>query len=346
MALSDITVEGVLSAIEEHDRLGQAAFFAKHGFEAATKFWLVHQGRAYASKAIANVAQASGMGRPYGHDIRLSGGEATVVRRLRDLGFSVPASSNTEGTTRSDTWTREELILALDLYMRTPHSPASKTSKEVAELTAILGKLAALRGSETGPKFRNENGVYLKMMNFRRFDPDFLAQGKKGMQRGGKLEEEVWQEFSTNLAALRNAADLIRASVSDGAVLADLQRINVDDGQGVEEGGFTYRLHKRYERDRKVVDQKKALTLNQFGYLRCECCGFDFGQRYGALGFGYIEAHHRKPVFKMKPGERTRPDDLALLCSNCHRVVHSRKEPLTIEEVKAAVAEQADTTTQ
>jgi 5-methylcytosine-specific restriction enzyme A len=337
VALGDITREGVLTVIDEYREIGQSAFFERYGFRAATKYWIVHEGAAYASKAVANVAQAVGMKRPYAHDIRIAGGEATVVRRLKGLGFSVPAVSRKIAQPRSDTWSREELVLALDLYMRSPQSPASKTSREVAELTKLLGKLAALRGGNVGPKFRNENGVYLKMMNFRRFDPIFLAQGKTGMQRGGKLEEEIWNEFANDVPGLREAAALIRASISDPVVFADLQNISTDDSEGVEEGDFSYRLHKRYERNRKIVDEKKSETLATLGHLRCECCEFDFADGYGELGFGYIEAHHRKPVFKMKPGEKTRLSDLALLCSNCHRMIHSRREPLEIGEVRLAV---------
>lgn len=338
MALSHITRDGVLAAISEYDRVGQRDFFDKYGFEAATKYWLIHKGKAYASKAIANVAQAIGMGRPYGDDIRIAGGEATVVGRLRDLGFSVPAAKKLLAPSRSDTWSRDELILALELYMRAPHSPPSTRSKEVSELTKVLLKLALLRGANVGPKFRNANGVYLKMMNFRRFDP--LRAGK-GMQRGGKQEEDIWNEYSNDLPSLRQAASVIRASVNDPRIFAELQSLASDD-EGVEEGGVSYRLHKRYERDRRIIDQKKAMALAEFGCLKCECCEFDFAEEYGEVGFGFIEAHHRKPVFKMKPGAKTRKEDLSLVCSNCHRIIHSRREPLTIDEVKAAIIAQKE----
>jgi 5-methylcytosine-specific restriction protein A len=175
------------------------------------------------------------------------------------------------------------------------------------------------------------------MMNFRRFDPVFLAQDKTGMQRGGRLEEEIWNEFADDLPGLRESAALIRASVNDPVIFAALQNIGTDDAEGVEEGDISYRLHKHYERNRKVVEEKKADALARLGYLQCECCGFDFARGYGDLGFGYIEAHHRKPVFKMKPGEKTRAHDLALVCSNCHRIIHSKREPFDIQKVKAAV---------
>jgi hypothetical protein len=49
--------------------------------------------------------------------------------------------------------------------------------------------------AESRSDFRNPNGVYMKLMNFRRFDPVYRAQGKSGLVRGNKLEEIVWRDF-------------------------------------------------------------------------------------------------------------------------------------------------------
>jgi hypothetical protein len=45
-------------------------------------------------------------------------------------------------------------------------------------------------------RVRNENGAYMKLMNFRRFDPQYTASGRHGLVRGAKAEEDVWREFS------------------------------------------------------------------------------------------------------------------------------------------------------
>ncbi|RSK73865.1 hypothetical protein EJ774_25340, partial [Pandoraea apista] len=54
-------------------------------------------------------------------------------------------------------------------------------------------------------------------------------------------------------------------------------------------------------------------------------------------GEGLIDVHHTKPVHTLAEGEITRLEDLALLCSNCHRVVHSSRRWRTVEEVAALV---------
>lgn len=90
----------------------------------------------------------------------------------------------------------------------------------------------------------------------------------------------------------------------------------------------------RYERNAEL---RKAAIIIHGGF--CQGCGFDFGAKYGPLGAGFIEVHHKNPVSSMD-GETVvnAETDLAVLCSNCHRMVHRRKgNPLTIDELRLAI---------
>ena len=89
MPLSDITRAAVLRAIEEYDSLGQDDFLERYGFGPARQYVLLHDGNRYDSKAIVGVAYGflAGNGPLASGDF--SGGEATVGRLLRGLGFSV-----------------------------------------------------------------------------------------------------------------------------------------------------------------------------------------------------------------------------------------------------------------
>lgn len=91
MSLSALSSpDAVLRAIAEFDQLGQRAFLPKYGFHPARSYLLVHDGRRYDSKAVAAAAhgfQFPSLG-PLGAS-EFSGGEATVGRRLRALGFEV-----------------------------------------------------------------------------------------------------------------------------------------------------------------------------------------------------------------------------------------------------------------
>ncbi|WP_426261626.1 HNH endonuclease [Sphingomonas sp. DC1100-1] len=326
MAAADISESGVLQAMAEYDRIGERAFFDKYGFEAASKYWIIKDGRSYASKAIANVAQAIGMNRPYARDIRLAGGEATVVGRLRTLGFQI------QDRRRNPAWNRDELILALDLYRTNPVSPPGKESAAVAMLSDLLNKMRRLTGETTSDTFRNANGVYMKMMNLRALDPAFTAQGKVGMKAGGALERVVWAEYQGQWDALAIDAEAIRSAVINADEANTIGQPSGEPYEG-EEGGVIMRLHKRYERDPKLVwEKRKAAALA--GTLACEVCSFDFAQAYGELGAGYIEVHHTKPIHTLTQGTKTKLTDLALLCANCHRMAHRKREPLSIEAIR------------
>ena len=79
--------------------------------------------------------------------------------------------------------------MTLDFYLLHNPSIPDKRSSEILELSDFLNRLQMKLGGEAGDKFRNPNGVYMKLMNFRRFDPSYEG---KGLERGGKDDEVVW----------------------------------------------------------------------------------------------------------------------------------------------------------
>lgn len=92
-------------------------------------------------------------------------------------------------------WTRDELILALDLYFRCPPNKTNKDNPGIIALSDLLNSLPIHPHKAQHEKFRNPNGVYMKLCNFLRFDPNYSGTG---LTAGGKLEEDIWNEFSAN----------------------------------------------------------------------------------------------------------------------------------------------------
>jgi len=74
------------------------------------------------------------------------------------------------------------------------------------------------------------------------------------------------------------------------------------------------------------------------GRLACEVCEFDFSIAYGNRGSGFIECHHTKPLATLGTGTKTHIDDFALVCANCHRMIHRRKPWLSIAELKGVIS--------
>lgn len=107
-------------------------------------------------------------------------------------------------------WAREEHILALALYFLRRKKLPGKTSKEVAELSQLLMKMGKQLKHSMGPKYRNANGVAMKLQNFKRCDPAYTGLGKKGLAHGNSQEMAIWREFSDDLDLLRSTAVAIR----------------------------------------------------------------------------------------------------------------------------------------
>ena len=81
-------------------------------------------------------------------------------------------------------WSRDELILALDVYFREPSARGSKTHPAVLELSETLNQIPYHRKDSRDADFRNANGVGMKLSNFLRFDPEYSGEG---LTRGSQL---------------------------------------------------------------------------------------------------------------------------------------------------------------
>jgi putative restriction endonuclease len=87
-----------------------------------------------------------------------------------------------------ENWTRDELILAFSLYSEIPFGKIHMSNPKVLELARLLG--------------RTPGSVSMKLSNFARLDPALQARGVRGLQRGAKGEEEIWNEFKRRPEAL------------------------------------------------------------------------------------------------------------------------------------------------
>ena len=100
------------------------------------------------------------------------------------------------------------------------------------------------------------------------------------------------------------------------------------------EGNRRLVLHLQRERNQTVVRKKKKYAAS----LDCEVCGFSFGRAYGSAASEYCEVHHLLPLSDIEHSTQTRIEDLAILCANCHRVVHLHNPPHTLNQVRRMLA--------
>lgn len=120
-------------------------------------------------------------------------------------------------------------------------------------------------------------------------------------------------------------------------VLDEVTLLSVDlDVHELEanEGHRQLVMHLRRERNQAVVRRKKKQATS----LNCQACGFSFRSVYGDLAAEYCEVHHLVSLAEAETATTTRLRDLAILCANCHRVVHLRNPPHSLEELSALLA--------
>ncbi|MBW4033801.1 MAG: hypothetical protein HIU88_14260 [Acidobacteria bacterium] len=90
------------------------------------------------------------------------------------------------------------------------------------------------------------------------------------------------------------------------------------------------------ERDRGLRKRKIDSVRKAGKPIACEVCGFDFEVVYRERGRDYCEVHHRTPLHESGQ-TTTKLEDLAVLCANCHRMIHRRTPWLTVEALAELV---------
>lgn len=221
-------------------------------------------------------------------------------------------------------WEFDELILALDLYLQWRPKQPPAGHADLQALSELLQRLPIHSEGARGSDFRNVNGVRRKLGDFTAPDPDYTGSATKG----GKGVHLVWERFADDPEALAEAVARITATANGELGLLPPE----EDEESSVEGRIVFRQHRDRERDPSLTRKKKETVKRQAGRLACEVCGLDFSERYGELGEGYIECHHTLPL--AAGAERnTKTSDLALVCSNCHRMIHRSQPMLSVEQL-------------
>lgn len=236
---------------------------------------------------------------------------------------------------RNPAWTRDELILALALYLQVDPNHTSEQHPKILALSRLLNRLPIHPRTSEFENFRNPNGVYMKLCNYLRLDPSYQGVGLKA---GGRLEEEVWREFASDRDLLARTAEAIRLEY--GQFKAPRTTAEAEDRLGDEEfpeGKIITLAHRRKERNRAAVKKKRAQALRRTGKLECEACGFEFRAYYGDSGGDIIECHHVKPLADVMAERTIRLSDLALVCANCHRVLHRVRPWLGVVDLRESL---------
>lgn len=149
--------------------------------------------------------------------------------------------------------------------------------------------------------------------------------------RESEIQEEVWDLFQNYFCG----------SLSDEFFKS---KNPVEEVLGEVEGDKVIKEHIRQEltrRNASIVLRAKSEALSKgLGRILCDCCDFDFIKTYGSHGTGFIECHHK---IHIATGQRiTTTADLALVCSNCHRMLHRKNKEgdyFSVEELRKLISD-------
>jgi 5-methylcytosine-specific restriction protein A len=324
MSLADVTAPAVLAAVAEFNNLGREAFLEKYGFAPDKAYFLDINGKLYDSQAIVGVAHGISGDRTWGPE-DFSGRDQTVAKWLRELGFTVRYL-------RNPNWTREEIILVCALVAENGWRPIAQEDQRAIELSRLLQTVAIHPPEGRRADFRNPASIEMKSSNLVSCHPDYRGRPTNI----NRLDREVLNDFLRDPARMHEQARAIREALERWESEPAVDVVDLDIS--AEEGGVLLKLHLRRERDSRLRREKIAEAKRKGVPVACEVCGFDFYQTYGDRGRDYIECHHRTPLH-VTGVVTTRLADLALICSNCHRMVHRTSPWLTIEELRELVHE-------
>lgn len=102
-------------------------------------------------------------------------------------------------------WTRDELILAINLYCKLPFGKMHSRNEEIIKFAELIG--------------RTPSSIALKLGNFASFDPTLKQRGISGASNASKLDKQIWNEFYNNWDA---------ALVESERLLADKKHTTIE----------------------------------------------------------------------------------------------------------------------
>jgi putative restriction endonuclease len=99
------------------------------------------------------------------------------------------------------TWTREQTIVALNLYCKIPFNRVSSRHPDIIRIAKIIG--------------RTPNSVKMKIGNFGSFDPELKKRGIVGLGNTSKLDEIIWKEFNNDWGNLAYESELLTSKFTN-----------------------------------------------------------------------------------------------------------------------------------
>ncbi|MDD5079754.1 MAG: HNH endonuclease [Candidatus Omnitrophica bacterium] len=145
-------------------------------------------------------------------------------------------------------WTKDELLLAFNLYCKLPFNKIDSRNTAVIELSSIID--------------RTPSAVALKLVNFARFDPVLKDRNISGMIHGSKAEEEIWAEFH---------GDWDKSAYKSEKLLAEMKNESIEELAQMDLNSLPIEGREREAVVKTRVNQNffRSVVLSSYGF---KCC--------------------------------------------------------------------------
>ena len=207
------------------------------------------------------------------------------------------------------------------LYNKTPVDTSSIPSGSLTDVGEENSSLTA-KDSETPEGSRHADSVENKSTPHTSSRPSVSAPSSRDSSQGETSHRETRSD-SDQHGGYGDSVDILLPE-------------EISETEGSYEGARKQISVNTYERDRTARDK----CLQRYG-TSCAVCEKDMSEIYGPAAAGLIHVHHLTPLSEIKEDYRVNPNaDLRPVCPNCHAVIHRRKPPYKIEEVKGFLEKQ------
>ena len=149
-------------------------------------------------------------------------------------------------------WSRNELILAFDLYCRIPFQRTKASNPEVRKLATILDRSPA--------------SVARKLGNFGAFDPELRKRNISGLQHGSRLDRAIWDEFHQDWNTLVLEASKLLVSLSGTPIKETLE---LPVGPSERLATARQRIHQSFFRDAVLSSYENRCCITGISIPEC-----------------------------------------------------------------------------
>ena len=159
----------------------------------------------------------------------------------------------------------------------------------------------------------------------RLLNPDVDAPLALSELKSGKLAKMHWTPQFSGSQILDEVVTALEEKWAAHVGKTTLAVVSTDTELSAMEGAEKLALVRHRKREQSLRDAKVVEAIKSGnGKLKCEVpkCGFDFEITYGELGRNYAQVHHLKQLGDRTNPSRTKLVDLAVVCANCHAMIH------------------------